>query len=752
MPKKPLTKKEFVQKLFRGELTDLMSDTEDLGIDEEKDVKIGIMPGPKNGMPGSPEDMWKDMFKGQIHRVDPLVRDAGAWALGQKKPIEQAREQSPAGADRQKPKFDVVKAARKATSLSDNRDIFDKAAEYLGGEENMWGKGKGGKILELWDQLTNPTYGNEKRGVELKKFGIDDPDALKMGTMPGLPGKNLIKGAVDKVDDLASRVAKDRRLVDKPLPGGITERRMGELKLGPQNPKVEKEVPDERYQELLDKLGGIQGKQIDVPPAKKPHPLYKGPGVEPKPRSEKGLGGVQSQIEIKKFPDVPEDKTIASIEEFVKKPHPSTVAKPKVHPMYKGPGVEPSERSLGRGVQTQIEAKTGLGPEPMKPIKAVQPQLTGMPTKVAKVKEETSKVPALLQAVQNAGLKIYDKPAKDIKEAISRFPKEKELIKLYQKGKGGEDFYTEFKPTIERYLGKENVDTFIDYLASTSPANQLRANIEMAVRAMEQAKSGKEFTGFMKAHSMNLDRAKQGLPLSGPKVQKFQQNLKTGKDAEDKGVTVDRWMVGIYGGDPMGAPSKELYAAIEKNVQKIAKKLGVSPKDFQAGLWAGARGKKESISSIMEDSFGQRDLFQPDVLSPKIAARAQQLSMKDSVNEIAKLSTPSQVGESAGATYNLYKGNLAGTPHFAVAVFPDRTRILKGAPSPKDIASYIQKNRDVIDNPEFSVGTWYDSTKDEFVLDVVKTVTDRNHAVQLGQRYNQDAIFDLGKLEEIRLR
>jgi hypothetical protein len=102
-----------------------------------------------------------------------------------------------------------------------------------------------------------------------------------------------------------------------------------------------------------------------------------------------------------------------------------------------------------------------------------------------------------------------------------------------------------------------------------------------------------------------------------------------------------------------------------------------------------------------------------------------------------------------GVTYNLYKGNLAGTPNYAVSTFPERSLDTEGAPTPKVIAAYIKKNMDVLKDPLHSVGTWWDKDAQKFTTDVVRTIPDREEALALGRTHGQKAIYDLGKMEEI---
>jgi hypothetical protein len=103
----------------------------------------------------------------------------------------------------------------------------------------------------------------------------------------------------------------------------------------------------------------------------------------------------------------------------------------------------------------------------------------------------------------------------------------------------------------------------------------------------------------------------------------------------------------------------------------------------------------------------------------------------------------------SGATLNVAKGSLANTPHYAVSVFPERELIIKGEPTLEEIQAYMTKNKDLLNDPANSFGLWKD--KGQTYLDVVVTTPDKEAAMKMGLENNQKAIFDLKKMEEVRL-
>jgi hypothetical protein len=107
--------------------------------------------------------------------------------------------------------------------------------------------------------------------------------------------------------------------------------------------------------------------------------------------------------------------------------------------------------------------------------------------------------------------------------------------------------------------------------------------------------------------------------------------------------------------------------------------------------------------------------------------------------------------DTGGATMNLTKGNLAGTPHYSVSIYPERELITKGELTTKEIEAYMEKNKDLLSDPTNSLGIWKDAESGSTYLDVVVTTPDKAAALKLGAENGQKAIFDLGSMQEIRL-
>lgn len=128
----------------------------------------------------------------------------------------------------------------------------------------------------------------------------------------------------------------------------------------------------------------------------------------------------------------------------------------------------------------------------------------------------------------------------------------------------------------------------------------------------------------------------------------------------------------------------------------------------------------------------------------KFAAAKQNPVTPETAQKIADLHR-----DNGGSTYNPGKGNLAGTDNYAVAAHPERGAVLEHQPTAEDIQQFAEKNKDLLSNPDKSIGTWHDESNNTHALDVVHTIPDRDQAVALGEKNSQKAIFNLKNNEEI---
>lgn len=118
----------------------------------------------------------------------------------------------------------------------------------------------------------------------------------------------------------------------------------------------------------------------------------------------------------------------------------------------------------------------------------------------------------------------------------------------------------------------------------------------------------------------------------------------------------------------------------------------------------------------------------------------QKISSQDVISEVERLHS-----QDKGATFSLYFGNMARQNLYAISVYPERTEITEGSViDAVTISGFIHRNQDLLSHPLASVGTWYDEQDDITYLDVTILLRNKYEAIELGTRYNQIAVYELG--------
>jgi hypothetical protein len=163
-------------------------------------------------------------------------------------------------------------------------------------------------------------------------------------------------------------------------------------------------------------------------------------------------------------------------------------------------------------------------------------------------------------------------------------------------------------------------------------------------------------------------------------------------------------------------------------------KKWIKEEKSSTGVWSLPITPEMKKSVLTE---GQQ-LFTPNVM---------QKMPEQELNRVAKRVIALTLSD-GGTTFNLaQKASLGGKQAYAVSIFPERTLILHGQPTESELRSYIEKNWDLLGQPDHSLGTWLNEGKT--YVDVSVTVKDPEFAKYLGQRFNQKAIFNLRNFEEI---
>ncbi len=101
--------------------------------------------------------------------------------------------------------------------------------------------------------------------------------------------------------------------------------------------------------------------------------------------------------------------------------------------------------------------------------------------------------------------------------------------------------------------------------------------------------------------------------------------------------------------------------------------------------------------------------------------------------------------QNEGATVNAKAENLLGQRLFAVGVFTEASRSFKARDLPEQIVrNFVKINAKLLEHSFCAVGTWFEVVdEDRSYLDVCIVTANEKIAVELGNEFNQKAIFDL---------
>ena len=143
---------------------------------------------------------------------------------------------------------------------------------------------------------------------------------------------------------------------------------------------------------------------------------------------------------------------------------------------------------------------------------------------------------------------------------------------------------------------KNEAEKIVQAIAVTSANTPVASNFQYAMQAYYQNKAGLPIeTGmFPTAMSKKLEDIFAGKSWEGRKTNNFYNNLMRVIDpSRAQGATIDVWMMRAFGfkGD---APTSAQYDFAEKEVQRIADRLGWEPQQVQASIWVALKTKMDS--------------------------------------------------------------------------------------------------------------------------------------------------------------
>jgi hypothetical protein len=205
--------------------------------------------------------------------------------------------------------------------------------------------------------------------------------------------------------------------------------------------------------------------------------------------------------------------------------------------------------------------------------------------------------------------KLSNQKYNTFKEKSEGLPNVRRLAEMFKAGEHGKDWYEKTYGKLQEWFGPD-ADLMLDMLAASSQIQTVPGSVTMGLKHYAELKEGEPFTG-LPAVRANLERAVRREPLEGQKITSYQSDF--GPDPSR--VTVDRHISRIFGfGD---RPNAEQYRFADFAITHAAKAEGVTPRQFQAAIWAAYRAEQQLGSSgeTLEAIIARKFAEHPETLA-----------------------------------------------------------------------------------------------------------------------------------------
>lgn len=163
-----------------------------------------------------------------------------------------------------------------------------------------------------------------------------------------------------------------------------------------------------------------------------------------------------------------------------------------------------------------------------------------------------------------------------------------EIRRMFRVGEVGLEWYDKTWGWLQQHFG-EDAEMMARFISATSFGNSTEGNATQALKAFAQWKLGLPFDGHLsKTQATALGRAVRGEVFGDAKAQGFLGAL-TG---DPNAVALDRHVMRVLGFHNAGkasgrsALSNSTYRLYSNIIRDLAKEAGVSPRQYQASLWA----------------------------------------------------------------------------------------------------------------------------------------------------------------------
>lgn len=329
----------------------------------------------------------------------------------------------------------------------------------------------------------------------------------------------------------------------------------------------------------------------------------------------------------------------------------------------------------------------------------------------------------------------------------------KTLLALGESGSYGANWYEKTADWAKQNFG-EDADMMLRFLAVTSANGQTESGAAMALKAFAQWKAGMPFEGF-RGDSMvgQLKRIVDGESLGEhTKIQQFYNALKGDPDA----IVLDRWMMDALNLKDKGGNLREndyrIYAQV---VDDLAEMNNMTPRQFQAAVWEGARVRKAHISektggrALTTKSGSARPL--EELVDRKLGGMTIDQYIEAHHGNLKQMErlyqglAPVRKGEKTGHTFNLKTfapDTKGGYVTSLISTVIDKKKLYPG-----EVLKFAKQMEPIVKaNPDkhFTVGV-FQMPDETFSLDFNVTLQDRAEAIKVAKTGRQLAVGHLAE-------
>ena len=162
-----------------------------------------------------------------------------------------------------------------------------------------------------------------------------------------------------------------------------------------------------------------------------------------------------------------------------------------------------------------------------------------------------------------------------------------------------------------------------EFLNATSASTAVEANVPIAVKAFREFIETGRFDSFkLLSHKHNLERASRGEKLSGPKISEYSDAVFGNENA----IPVDRHIAQIMFG--IDSPNSSHIAAAKRRIVQIGLRLGWTPRQTQAALWAANQKRKVHVELSYESYLQKFKKQISDAIESDTAGRGREASRR----------------------------------------------------------------------------------------------------------------------------